>query len=134
TKFRIGSVTKQFTAAAIMKLAEEGKLATTDPLAKYFPEVPQAQKITLRHLLTHTSGLGSYPDRPTFFAGVQKPIASLDLVASMKNDPPEFEPGTRFKYCNSGYFLLGEIVAKVSGKSLADYLRTAFFEPLGMKD
>jgi CubicO group peptidase (beta-lactamase class C family) len=134
TKFRIGSVTKQFTAAAIMKLAEEGKLAVNDPLAKYFSDIPNAQKITLRHLLTHTSGLGSYTDRPTFFGGVQKPIAPLDLVASMKNDPPEFEPGTNFKYCNSGYFLLGEIVAQVSGQSLADYLRTKFFEPLEMKD
>lgn len=134
TKFRIGSVTKQFTAAAVMKLSEQGKLAITDPLAKYFPDVPNAAKITLRHLLTHTSGLHSYTDRPDFFNGVGKPVAPADLIASMKDDQPEFEPGTKFKYCNSGYFLLGEIVAKVSGQSLADYLRTTFFEPLGMKD
>jgi CubicO group peptidase (beta-lactamase class C family) len=68
TKFRIGSVTKQFIAASIMKLAEQGKLAITDPLAKYFPDVPNAKEITLRHLLTHTSGLHSYTDRPEFFA------------------------------------------------------------------
>jgi CubicO group peptidase (beta-lactamase class C family) len=134
TKFRIGSVTKQFTAAAIMKLAEEGKLAISDPLAKYFPDVPNAKAITLRHLLTHTSGLHSYTDRPDFFAGVAKPIAPADLIASMAKDVPDFAPGTNFKYCNSGYFLLGEIVAKVSGQPLADYLRTTFFEPLGMKD
>ena len=134
TKFRIGSVTKQFTAAAIMKLAEQGKLAISDPLAKYFPGVPNAEKITLRHLLTHTSGLHSYTDRPDFLTSVLQPIAPADLIASMQKDEPEFAPGTKFKYCNSGYFLLGEIVAKVSGQSLADYLRATFFEPLGMKD
>ncbi|HEY3899704.1 MAG TPA: serine hydrolase [Chthoniobacter sp.] len=134
TKFRIGSVTKQFTAAAILKLAEEGKLATSDPLAKYFPNIPNAEKITLRHLLTHTSGLHSYTERADFFAGVTKPITPADLIASMQKETPDFAPGTKFKYCNSGYFILGEIVAKVSGKSLADYLRSTFFEPLGMKD
>ncbi|MDR3404196.1 MAG: serine hydrolase [Chthoniobacter sp.] len=134
TKFRIGSVTKQFTAAAILKLAEQGKLSISDPLAKYFPGVPNAEKITLRHLLTHTSGLHSYTDRPDFFAGVAKPVAPADLIALMSKDEPEFAPGTNFKYCNSGYFLLGEIVAKASGQSLADYLRTTFFEPLEMKD
>lgn len=134
TKFRIGSVTKQFTAAAILNLAEQGKLAIGDPLAKYFPAVPNASKITLRHLLTHTSGLHSYTDRPDFLAGVTKPVAPADLIASMAKDAPDFEPGTNFKYCNSGYFLLGEIVAQVSGQSLGEYLRTTFFKPLGMKD
>jgi CubicO group peptidase (beta-lactamase class C family) len=134
TKFRIGSVTKQFTAAAIMKLAEQGKLAINDPLAKYFPDIPNAKEITLRHLLTHTSGLGSYTDRGDFFKGVTKPVTPEALIASMQKDKPEFAPGTNFKYCNSGYFLLGEIVAKASGQSLADYLRLTFFEPLGMKD
>ena len=134
TKFRIGSVTKQFVAAAIMKLSEEGKLAISDPLAKYFPDLPNAKEITLKNLLTHTSGLASYTERGDFFGGVTKPIEPAALIASMQKDKPEFAPGTKFKYCNSGYFLLGEIVAKVSGQSLADYLRTALFEPLGMKD
>lgn len=134
TKFRIGSVTKQFVAAAIMKLSEEGKLAIGDPLAKYFPDLPNAKEITLKNLLTHTSGLASYTERGDFFGGVTKPIEPAALIASMQKDKPEFAPGTKFKYCNSGYFLLGEIVAKVSGKSLADYLRSALFEPLGMKD
>ena len=134
TKFRIGSVTKQFTAAAIMKLAEQAKLSIDDALAKYFPNVPNAEKITLRHLLTHTSGLHSFTDRPDFLTAVAKPIAPADLIASMQKDAPEFSSGTNFKYCNSGYFLLGEIVAKVSGQSLGDYLHTNFFEPLGMKD
>lgn len=134
TKFRIGSVTKQFTAAAILRLAEEGKLALTDSLAKYFPELPNAQTITLRHLLTHTSGLHGYTEKPGFHAGVTKPITPANLIASLRADPPDFPPGTNFRYSNSGYFVLGEIVAKVSGQSLADYLRIAFFEPLAMKD
>jgi CubicO group peptidase (beta-lactamase class C family) len=134
TKFRIGSVTKQFTAAAILKLAEEGKLAITDPLAKYFPDIPHADIITLRHLLTHTSGLFSYTDRPDFFSNVAKPTSPADLIASMAKDTPIFAPGADFRYCNSGYFILGEIVAKVSGQPLADYLRSTFFAPLGMKD
>jgi CubicO group peptidase (beta-lactamase class C family) len=134
TKFRIGSVTKQFTAAAILRLAEQGKLAITDPLAKFYPDFPNAQAITLRHLLTHTSGLHSFTERPGFFAGVTKPIAPADLIASMQKDAPDFAPGAGFNYCNSGYFLLGEIVAQASGQSFADYLRTTFFEPLGMQD
>ncbi|HSI10959.1 MAG TPA: serine hydrolase, partial [Chthoniobacter sp.] len=134
TKFRIGSVTKQFTASAIMKLAEQGKLSIDDPLAKYFPDVPNAKEIKLRHLLTHTSGLGSYTDRADFFNGVTVPITPEALIASMSRDKPEFAPGTSFKYCNSGYFLLAEIVTKVSGQPFADYLRTTFFEPLGLKD
>jgi CubicO group peptidase (beta-lactamase class C family) len=134
TKFRIGSVTKQFVASAIMKLAEEGKLAISDPLTKYFPDLPNAKEITVKNLLTHTSGLKSYTERPDFFNGVTKPVEPAALIASMQKDRPDFAPGARYEYCNSGYFLLGEIVAKVSGQSLADYLRTTFFEPLGMKD
>lgn len=134
TKFRIGAVTMQFTAAAILKLAEQGKLALGDSLANYFPNLPHAWAITLRHLLTHTSGLHSYTVRPDYSADVVKPIASAELIASMEKDPPDFAPGTNFQYCDTGYFLLGEIVAKVSRRPLADYLRTTFFEPLGMKD
>jgi len=134
TKFRIGSVTKQFTAAAILKLVDDGKMTVDDSLAKYFPDFPGSQKITIRQMLTHTSGLKSYTEKPGFFTEVTQPITPAALIASFQNDPPEFAPGTGFRYCNSGYFLLGEIVAKVSGQSFAGYLRTAFFEPLGMKD
>ena len=134
TKFRIGSITKQFTAAAILRLAEDEKLALDDPLARYFPDFPGAEKITLRQLLTHTSGLHSYTDKPGFLQSVTSPIAPEKLIASFRDDPPDFAPGAGWKYCNSGYFLLGEIVAKVSGKPLADYLREEFFEPIGMKD
>src|SRR4051794_35370370 len=134
TKFRIGSVSKQFTAAAILRLAEEKKLALTDPLAKFFPDFPRGSEITLRHLLTHTSGIHSYTDKPDFLSQVGKFIEPGKLIASFKNDPPDFAPGAGFHYNNSAYFLAGEIVAKVSGQPYADYLRATFFEPLGMKD
>jgi CubicO group peptidase (beta-lactamase class C family) len=134
TKFRIGSVTKQFTAAAILRLADDGKLALTDKLEKFFPGFPRAGEVTLHQLLTHTSGIHSYTNKPEFMARVTKPIAPVDLVAWFRDDQPDFAPGAGFLYNNSAYFLAGEIVAKVSGKSLADYLRETFFEPLGMKD
>jgi CubicO group peptidase (beta-lactamase class C family) len=134
TKFRIGSVTKQFTAAAILRLAEEKKLALTDPLAKFFPDFPRGREITLHHLLTHTSGIHSYTDKPDFLGQVAKFIEPAKLIASFQNDPSDFAPGAGFHYNNSAYFLTGEIVAQVSGKPFADYLRETFFEPLGMKD
>ena len=134
TKFRIGSVSKQFTAAAILRLAEDEKLALDDPLARFFPDFPGAEKITVRQLLTHTSGLHSYTEKPGFLQGVTAPVAPEKLIASFRDDPTDFAPGAGWHYCNGGYFLLGEIVAKISGKALADYLREEFFEPIGMKD
>ena len=132
TKFRIGSVTKQFTAAAILRLADEGKVALTDPLDKYFPGFPKG--VTLQQLLNHTSGIHSYTDKPEFMGKVSKPIAPTELIAWFRDDPPDFAPGAGFHYDNSGYFLLGEIVAKVSGKPFASSLQEMFFGPLGMKD
>ncbi len=132
TKFRIGSVTKQFTAAAILRLADEGKLALTDPLEKYFPGFPKG--VTLQQLLTHTSGIHSYTDKPEFVGKVSKPIKSEELIAWFRDDPPDFAPGAGFHYNNSGYFLLGEIVGKVSGKPFADSLQEMFFRPFGMKN
>jgi CubicO group peptidase (beta-lactamase class C family) len=135
TKFRIGSITKQFTAAAILRLQEQGKLGLDDPLSKFFPDYPRGGEVTLRHLLTHTSGIHNYTDKPDFLATVTAPIGSADdFIRSFENDPYDFSPGTRWSYSNSGYFLLGTIVAKVSGQTYADYLRTQFFEPLQMKD
>jgi CubicO group peptidase (beta-lactamase class C family) len=134
TRFRIGSVTKQFTAAAILHLAQEGRLSIDDSLAKYFPNYPGGDKITLRQLLTHTSGLHNYTAHPDFFARVTKPIAPADLIAWFQDDPPDFPPGEQFSYCNTGYVLLGQIVEKASGLSFGDYLQKQFFGPLGMHD
>jgi len=134
TQFRIGSVTKQFTAAAILRLQEEGKLSINDPLAKYFPDYPGGSKITLRQLLNHTSGLHDYTGHPDFFSRVTKPITPDDLVAWFQDDPPDFTPGSQFSYCNTGYVLLGQIVEKVSGLSRDKFLQEQFFGPLGMHD
>ncbi len=133
TKFRIGSITKQFTAAAILKLAEAGKLSLTDPLAKYFPDIPNAKEITLHQLLTHTSGIHSFTDRPGFLQQVPRPTTPAKLIKSMQGDTPDFAPGKGFHYNNSAYFLAGEIVAKVSGKSFGAYLEETFFKPLVMQ-
>jgi CubicO group peptidase (beta-lactamase class C family) len=134
TKFRIGSVSKQFTAAAILRLAEDGKLTLGDSLTKYFPEFANGENVTLRHLLTHTSGLQSYTSKQGFLNRVTKPIAPADLIAWFRDDRPNFPPGAGFRYNNSAYFLLGEIIARVSGKSYGEYLRETFFDPIGMKE
>jgi CubicO group peptidase (beta-lactamase class C family) len=132
TKFRIGSITKQFTAAAILRLQEAGKLRTTDLLSKYYPEFPRGNEVTLRHLLTHTSGIHSYTEVPGFMAGVTKPTTNVELIASIEKLPFDFDPGAKWSYSNSNFILLGEIVRKVSGLSYDEYLRRTFFEPLGM--
>ncbi len=136
TRFRLGSITKQFTAVAILQLAEQGKLSIDDPISKYYPEAPAAwAPITLKHLLTHTSGIPSYTAIPAFFA--QK--ARLDLtpdgiVALTRDKPLEFTPGSKYAYDNTGYVLLGYVIEKVSGQTYAAYLHDQIFAPLGMKD
>jgi CubicO group peptidase (beta-lactamase class C family) len=134
TESRIGSITKQFTSAAILRLQERGKLSIDDKLTNYFPGFPRGQEVTLRHLLTHTSGIRSYTDKPGFLAGVSHPIKPEDLINSFKNEPFDFEPGKKWHYDNSGYFLLGKIVEKVSGQSYGDFLQSNFFAPLGMSN
>jgi CubicO group peptidase (beta-lactamase class C family) len=134
TKSRIGSITKQFTASAILKLQEQGKLSVQDKLAKYFPDFPRGEEVTLHQLLTHTSGIRSYTDKPGFIDKVTSPVEPDELIKSFRNDPYDFAPGTKWHYDNSGYFLLGRIIEKVSGQSYGDFLRQNFFEPLGMKD
>lgn len=133
TTFRIGSISKQFTAAAILNLQERGKLSVKDPLAKYYPEWPNGKNITLHHLLTHTSGLYSYTSHPFFVAQVSKPANLTTLIPAIQKEEVHFAPGEKWRYCNSGYLLLGLIVEKVSGKSYGEFLRDEFFKPLGMK-
>jgi CubicO group peptidase (beta-lactamase class C family) len=132
TKFRIGSISKQFTAAAILKLQEQGKLSVTDKLSKYIPDWPRGDEVTLHHLLTHTSGIHSYTDKSDFMQKVTNSVQTLELINSFKDDPYDFDPGKKWKYDNSGYFLLGYIVEKVSAQNYADFLRQNFFAPLGM--
>lgn len=132
TTFRIGSIGKQFTASAILKLQEKKKLSINDKLSKYFPDFPRGDEVTLRHLLTHTSGIHSYTEKDGFIEGVTSAIKPDDLINSFKNDPYDFDPGKKWHYNNSGYFLLGRIVEKVSGQSYGDFLQKNFFQPLGM--
>jgi CubicO group peptidase (beta-lactamase class C family) len=134
TKFAIGSVTKQFTAMAIMQLSEKGMLNVEDKVSKYFPDFPNGDLITIHNLLTHTSGLVNYTDLKEFMnlaPDNQNPTEVLNLI---KDKPLEFKPGEKAKYCNTGYVLLGMIVEKVSGMSYEEYLQKNIFTPLSMKD
>ena len=134
TPFRVGSITKQFTAAAILLLQERRKLKVTDSLTNYFPEWPNGNKITLHHLLTHTSGLYSYTSHPSFAVQVRKQVDMTSLIESIQQKTVHFAPGEEMDYCNSGYLLLGLIVEMVSGKSYGEFLRAEFFEPIGMTE
>lgn len=134
TKFAIGSVTKQFTAMAIMQLSEKGMLNVEDKVSKYLPDFPNGDLITIHNLLTHTSGLVNFTDLEEFLTipvDNQNPMDVLDLI---KDKPLEFRPGEMAKYCNTGYLLLGMIVEKVSGMSYEEYLQKNIFTPLNMKD
>ncbi len=132
TRFAIGSVSKQFVAVSILKLAEEGKLSLDDPLARYLPTLPNAPKITVRMLLNQTSGLHNYPNTREHPWPTQGSIAPEALFAIMATDKPNFEPGTQYEYSNTNYAALAGIVAKVSGISLAEFLAQRIFKPLGM--
>lgn len=130
---RLGSITKQFTAVAILMLAEEGKLALTDDITRFLPDYPtQGKTITIEHLLTHTSGIQSYTGKLAYVGTMDKDVTVNQMIDSFKNDPMLFAPGERFDYNNSGYFLLGAIIEKVSGKTYADFLAERIFTPLGM--
>jgi CubicO group peptidase (beta-lactamase class C family) len=131
--FRVGSITKQFTAVAILQLMEQGKLSLQDEITKFIPDYPtQAYKITIEHLLTHTSGVKSYTNVPEFQKYIRTDMKPAEVIDMFKNLPMEFAPGTKWNYNNSGYFLLGYIIEKVSGMTYPEYLEKNFFKPLGM--
>lgn len=131
--FRIGSITKQFTAIAILQLMEQGKLSLQDQITKYIPDYPMhGHSITIEHLLTHTSGIKSYTNVPEFESMVRTDMTPEEVIEKIKPLPMEFAPGTKWNYNNSGYFLLGYIIEKVSGLKYAEYLQENFFVPLGM--
>jgi CubicO group peptidase (beta-lactamase class C family) len=131
--YEIGSVTKQFTAAAMLLLAEEGKLSLDDDLTKYLPEYPtNGNKIPLRRLLDHTSGIKGYTELPKFQQIMTRKLPKDSLVAMFKNEPFDFPTGRGLVYNNSAYFLAGLVIEKVSGMSYGDFVQKRFFEPLGM--
>jgi CubicO group peptidase (beta-lactamase class C family) len=131
--FRIGSITKQFTAVAILQLMEQGKLSLQDEITKYIPDYPtQAHKITIENLLTHTSGIKSYTNVPDFYKYVKEDLKPDEAIDRFKNLPMEFAPGTKWNYNNSGFFLLGYIIEKVSGMTYQDYIEKNVLKPAGM--
>jgi CubicO group peptidase (beta-lactamase class C family) len=135
TKFRLGSITKQFTAASILLLEERGKLKVEDPVKKYMPEAPAAwDKVTIFHLLTHTSGIPSFTSFPDYRSREAEAMTPEKLVAWFRDKPLEFEPGEKWNYSNSGYVLLGYLIEKISGQSYSDFVQQNIFTPLGMKD
>jgi len=133
--FRIGSISKQFTAVAILQLMEQGKLGLQDEITKFIPDYPtHGHKITIEHLLTHTSGIKSYTGMKDFDAISRLDKKPEELITFFKNQPMEFAPGTKWNYNNSGYFLLGYIIEKVSGKTYPEYVEENIFKPLGMSN
>jgi CubicO group peptidase (beta-lactamase class C family) len=135
TKFRLGSVTKQFTAASILLLEERGKLKVDDPVKKYMADAPAAwDKVTIYHLLTHTSGIPSFTGFPDYGSTEAVATTPEKLVARFRDKPLEFQPGEDWKYDNSGYVLLGYLIEKISGESYEKFVQENIFTPLGMKD
>lgn len=132
--FRIGSVTKQFTAAAVMRLVEAGKISLDATVQTYVPDFPVKEwPVTVRHLLNHTSGIWSYTEDEKFMERESSlELTPTELIEMFKDRPLEFEPGTRFKYSNSGYYLLGAVVEGASGKPYARYVQEELFGPLGL--
>lgn len=132
--FRLGSITKQFAAAGVLKLVEDGKLSLDDPLTKFVPGYPAGDKVTVRMLLNHTSGIKSYTDIPGVLEGpIQKTVTTSQLIDTFKNEKPDFVPGEGWKYNNSGYVLVGAVIEAASGMPWHAWLKKSFFDPLGMK-
>ncbi|MEM6348689.1 MAG: serine hydrolase domain-containing protein, partial [Bacteroidota bacterium] len=141
TKFRLGSISKQFTAMLIMQLVAEGKLELNAPLARYLPDYPKenAERITIHQLLTHSAGVPNNYDSPK--PKVDKPDLIIpdnyrpqDLVAVFSGLPLDFTPGVRFSYSNSGYVVLGYLIEQITEKSFAQVLEEKILQPLGMKN
>jgi CubicO group peptidase (beta-lactamase class C family) len=134
-RFRIGSITKMFTAAMILQLVEEGKLKLTDTLDKFFPQIPNAQKITIAQILAHRSGIPNVRrDRDPQRNVSTTPITKDEMLALIVKGTPDFEPDAKQSYSNSGYFLLGLILEKLSGKPYGEALKERITSKIGLKD
>lgn len=133
-RFHIASVSKSFTAAAILLLEQQGRLSVRDPLSKYIPDYPNGDRITLHHLLTHHSGIPNINDMPEYEQLSREPHTLAQLIDVFKRKPPNFDPGAKYAYSNSNYNLLAYVIEKVSGKGYGEFLRETIFGPLDMKD
>jgi CubicO group peptidase (beta-lactamase class C family) len=135
TVFRIGSITKQFTSSAVMQLVEQGKIGLDDDITKYLPNIPtHGRRVLVRHLLNHTSGIPSYTDvGPQFGRVMRMDLAHDSLLAIVADDSLMFDPGSHFYYNNTGYYILGMLLEKVTGSPYGEYLAKQLFTPLGLK-
>ena len=131
--YQIASNSKQFLGALLLLLEDEGKLSLDDKVAKWLPDVSGADRITVRQLLSHTSGLQDFWPQDYSFAAMEKPVAPADIVARWGMKPLDYEPGTRWQYSNTGYVVAGLIAEKAGGKPLWDQFRERLFDPLGIK-
>ncbi|MGD2116625.1 MAG: serine hydrolase [Acidobacteriota bacterium] len=131
--FRLGSITKQLTAAAVLLLVDEGKLALDMPLGEALPDYEgPAARVTLHQLLTHTAGVPSYTSMESYADGMREDVTVEEMIDRFRDEPLDFEPGTDWAYSNSGYFLLGAVIEAASGTSYEDFVETRIFAPLGM--
>ncbi|HEY2751969.1 serine hydrolase domain-containing protein [Phenylobacterium sp.] len=133
TRYAIDSVSKEFTAAAMLKLQEEGKLSLDDKVAKYFPDLAGADKVTIRQILSHTAGYRDYWPQDYVTIEMGRPVTTRALLDEWAKKPLDFAPGTDWQYSNTGFVIAGAIVEKISGRSLVSFLRTNVFEPLHMQ-
>lgn len=132
--FPVGSMTKSFTAISILQLEEQGKLSVNDSLDKYFPDIAHSDKITLHHLLNHTSGYVDFLENESILEDWTKPYTDEEIMNTFKNEPLAFEPGEKYSYCNTGYYLLGKIIEKVSGLDYQSYVEKNIIEKAGLEN
>src|SRR5882762_1770884 len=132
TRYAVGSISKQFTAAAILLLEEQGKLSLDDKVSKYFPDLTRADEVSIRQLLSHTSGYEDYAPQDYIIPEWLKPTTPRAILDHWAKKPLSFDPGTRWQYSNTNYVLAGEIFEKASGLPLVSFLREKIFRPLGM--
>jgi D-alanyl-D-alanine carboxypeptidase len=132
-RYSIGSISKQFTAAAILLLQEEGKLTLDDKVSKFIPDLTRANEVTIRQLLSHTSGYQDYWPQDYVMPMMLQPVTAEKIMDMWARKPLDFEPGTKWQYSNTNYVIAGAIIEKASGKPLLSYLQEKIFVPLGMK-
>jgi len=132
TRYAVGSISKQFTAAALLLLQEQGKLSLDDPVSKYFPNLTRAGEVTIRQLLSHTSGYEDYAPQDYLIPDWTKPTTPMAVIEGWATKPLNFEPGTKWQYSNTNFVLAGEIFQKASGQPLLAFLKEKIFQPLGM--
>lgn len=133
TVYRIGSLTKQFTSAAVLQLVDDGRVRLTDTLGAYLPQYPRWGRVTVRQLLNHTSGIPSYTGSTRWQARMAETLPPDSVLAFVAGDSARFAPGARYEYNNTGYFLLGRLLERVTGRSYAAVMRERFFAPLGLR-